>query len=87
MKKQVLNKYVSEDRVSFTIVKSSSSMKVEFDTENYVSEEIMFNDTKYVYCKGNSGVDNLIWTKNDYVYRISGMLTFNDFIKIAETIE
>ena len=80
-------KYDANDGVFFTIYKSSSEGEVNFDTENFVSEEILVDGQKYVYCKGNLGTDNLIWTKNDYVYRISGPFSMDELIKIAKTVE
>lgn len=85
--KSVLNKYVSKNGAFFTIIKSSSEGEIDFDTENFVSEERIDGSQKYVYCKGNLDIDNLIWTKNDYVYRISGPFTLEQFIKIAKTVE
>ena len=85
--KQVVNIYSSKDKDSFTIYKSSSSMKVEFDTENFKSEEIIIDGIKYVYCQGNLGVNNLIWTKNDYIYKIDAEFEKEELIRIAKTVE
>lgn len=85
--KQIINRYVSNDGKFFTIYKNSSSSKVDFNTEFFDMEEFVVDGVNYIYCKGNKGVDNLIWTKNDYVYRISGPFTQEEFIKIAESIQ
>ena len=85
--KQIINRFDNSKGDFFTVLKCSSSIKVEFDTENFVSEEILINGTNYVYCEGNSGINNIIWTENDYVYRISGMLILDELIKIANTVE
>lgn len=87
VEKSVLNKYVSKNGAFFTISKSPSEGEIDFDTENFASEEKIDGRQKYVYCKGNLDIDNLIWTKNDYVYRISGPFTLEQFIKIAKTVE
>ena len=84
--KYITSIYYSENGEHFVVYKYSSSMKVEFDTENYVSEEIIADGTKYVYCQGNEGVNNLIWTKNDYVYKIDAPFKQTELLKIAETI-
>ena len=55
--------------------------------QNYISEEIILNGIQYIYCKGNLGVNNIIWTENDYVYRISGLLSCEELLKIAENVE
>ena len=80
-------KYVSKEGKYFTICKNSSSAKVDFDTEGFIVEEIIVENSTYTYCKGNLDVDNLIWTKNDYVYRIDGVLSKEEFIKIAQNID
>lgn len=71
----------------FTILKHSSSMVLEYNSENNVSKEFVVNNIKYVYCEGDSGVNNIMWTKNDYVYRITGMFTYNELIEIAKNVE
>lgn len=81
------SKYVSKEDMFFTVLKYSSSMKIDFDTENYISEEIIVDNIEYVYCQGNEGVNNLIWTKNDYVYRISGPFSCEELLKIAKTVK
>lgn len=85
--KQVISKYKSINSDFFTIFKYSSAMEVDFDTENYVSEEVVIDSVKYIYCQGNDGLNNLIWTKNDYVYRIDGFFSKDELIKIAKTVE
>lgn len=85
--KSALNRYENEFGEFFTIFKNSSAAEVDFDTENYTSEEIIVDDIKYVYCQGDLNMNNLIWTKNDYVYRISGLLTLEELLKIAKDVE
>lgn len=84
--KQVIYEYENNNGVFFTVLKCSSSMKVDFNTEHNAYEKITYNDIEYVYCKGNIGIDNLIWIKHDYVYRIDGNVSLDEFIKIAENI-
>ncbi len=85
--KSLLNKYENEIGEYFTIFKYSSSMEVDFDTENFVSEEITIDNVEYVYCKGNDGINNLIWTKKDYVYKIDAPFEKEELINIAKSIE
>ena len=85
--KLVQYEYVSNDGQYFTILKCSSSMKMEFNSEFFDSEEIIVDNIKYTYCQGNESVNNLIWSKNDYVYRIEGMLSKEELLKIAKTVE
>lgn len=85
--KAIQFKYISKNGQFFTILKCSSSMEMEFNTEFSNSEEIIVNNIKYVYCEGNEGVNNIVWTINDYVYRLSGTLTKDELLKIAKTVE
>ncbi len=80
-------KYESLEGLSFTVFKSTSSMEVDFNTEHYATEEIIVDNEKYIYCQGNLNMNNLIWTKNDYVYRISGLLSLEELLKIAKDVE
>lgn len=85
--KNMFCKYQASNGEFFTIFKNASSMEVHFDTENYATEEITVDDNKYIYCQGNLNMNNLIWTKNDYVYRISGLLSLEELLKIAKDVE
>lgn len=84
--KQIVNEYEHTNGKFFTITKQASSMVVNFNTENNVTEENIVNGVKYVFCKGDSGVNNLVWTINDYVYRIDGNTSLKELLKIAENI-
>lgn len=87
MAKFLQYKYVSNNGQFFTILKCTSSMEMDFDTENFISEGIIVDNIKYTYCQGNESVNNLIWTKNDYVYRIEGVLSKEELLRIAKTVE
>ncbi len=85
--KQVISKYKSINSDFFTIFKYSSAMEVDFDTENYDAEEINIDGIEYIYCQGNKGVNNLIWTKNDYIYKLDAPFEKEEMIKIAKSVE
>ena len=87
LNRQTSNTYFNENGEYFTIFKNSSAAEVYYDTENYTSEEIIVDDIKYVYCQGDLNMNNLIWTKNDFVYRISGLFTLEELLKIAKDVE
>lgn len=80
-------KYESINGNSFAVFKCSSVVEVDFDTENFMSEEIIVNNIKYTYCQGNEGVNNIVWTKNDYVYEVVAPFEKEELIKIAKTVE
>lgn len=85
--KLVQSKFIANHGQFFSIFKCASSIEVYFDTENFISEEIIVGGIEYVYCQGDLNMNNLIWTKNDYVYRIDGTLSKDELIKIAKTVE
>ncbi len=85
--KTVQVKYISDTGTFFTIFKCTSSMEMNFNTEFYESEEIIVDNVKYIYCQGNDGVNNLLWTMNDYVYRMSGTLSKDELVKIAKFVK
>lgn len=39
-----------------------------------------------VYCEGNEGISNIVWSKNDYVYRIDSSLFKNELVNIAKFV-
>jgi hypothetical protein len=80
-------KYISNNGQYFTVLKCTSAMEMNFDTENFIMEEIIVGNIKYTYCQGNEGMDNVLWTRNDYVYRIDGTLSKDELLKIAKTVE
>ena len=84
--KNVLSKYKNKNGEFFTVSKSSSATEIFFDTENFVSEETVDNNVTYIYCQDNENINNLIWTKNDYVYRVSGTLTKEELLRIAKNV-
>ena len=78
--------YEDENGEFFTVLKYASSTEIFFDTENFVSEEIVYNNVTYIYCQGNENINNLLWTKNDYAYRIDGTLSKEEFLEIAKNV-
>ena len=82
----VIFKYKDENGEFFNVSKSSSAMEIYFDTENFVSEEFIDNNVTYIYCQGNENINNLLWTKNDYAYKIDGTLSKEEFLKIAKNV-
>lgn len=85
--KQIVNIYATKENDCFTIYKSSSSIEVDIDSEKFDSEEFLIDGIKFVYCEGGMGVNNIIWIKNDYIYRIDGTLIKDELLKIAKTVE
>lgn len=80
-------KYSSSDDLAFTIVKYSSSIKIDFDTETGDKVDIVIDGTTYTYCSDINNYSTIIWNKNDYVYKVEGSLVLDELIKIAETVK
>ena len=85
--KIIINRYKNENGQFFKIVKNSSSTNVGYNSESSESTEILLNGIKYIYCETESGVNSIIWTKYDYVYRINGRLSFDVLLEIAQSVE
>ena len=83
----LLNRYEDNNGDYFTVSKSSSSIYVEYNSENTESTEFTVNGIKYVYCETESGVNSIIWIKYDYVYRVNGRQSLNILLEIAQGVE
>lgn len=84
--KHTYNKYVLDDEQFFTIYKYSSSIKINFDTEYISSEDIQIDNISYIHSVSKSGMHSIIWTKNDYIYRVDGTLSKEALLDIVVTI-
>ena len=84
--KQVISRFDNNENF-FIIDKYSSSIKVEFNTENNITEEIHIDGIKYIYCESDSGIINIIWTKNDYVYQVETSVNKDELLKIVSSVE
>ena len=87
MGKYKLYRYSNREGDFFTIMKHSSSTTVEYDSEYKATNEVVVNATKYVYCEGESGLNKIIWTKNDYVYQVESHFHIDELLKIAKNVE
>ena len=85
--KMSIYKYVSFNDLTFTVYKSASSGEIYFDTENLDTQNITIDNINYTYGTDAFGNSNVIWTVNDYVFRIDGNLSTEELLKFAETIE
>lgn len=82
----VYYKYVLNDKC-FTVYKQTSATQIEFDTENIAMKEFEFNDILYTYGTDIHENSNIVWSKNDYVYRIDGNVSIDELIKIAKNVK
>lgn len=83
----IINDYYNSNGEVFTITKSTSSSKVEFDTETGSIENIENNSQIYIFYVDENNYNYLVWNKNDYVYQVDGTLPKDELLKIAETVK
>lgn len=87
LSKYLIFKYSNSNGNSFTIYKASSSTEIYFDTEAQITEKIIIENTTYLYYVNVNGLNGIIWTENDYIYRINGSISQEELINIAKTVE
>ena len=87
LSKYLIFKYSNSNGNSFTIYKASSSTEIYFDTEAQITEKIIIENTTYLYYVNVNGLSGIIWTENDYIYRINGSISQEELINIAKTVE
>ena len=80
-------KYTSEDNEEFVVSKFSSSIELDLDTETGNIETINIDEKVYSYYVDENNYNYLVWTVNDYVYRINGTISKDELLKIAETVK
>lgn len=79
--------YISQYGISFSVTKHSSSIEIDFNTEDIETEIIVVGNKEYTYGISLSNVGNLIWIENDYIYQIKGNITKEEMLNIATTIK
>lgn len=87
LSKYLILRYSNTQGIYFTTYKASSSTEIYFDTENLDTQNITINNINYTYGTDAFGNSNVIWTVNDYVFRIDGNLSAEELLKIAVTIK
>ena len=85
--KSIVYNYENKTNMTITIIKYSSSYKVEFDTEKGCVENLNIDGESYVFYIDANNYHYLIWNKNDYVYQIDCKLPKEELLKIAETVK
>ena len=85
--KNVILDYVDVDGKIINIMKCSSIIQVDFDTETGTVEDIVIDEQIYTCFVDTNGFCNLVWNKNDYVYQIHSSISKDELLKIAETVK
>ena len=79
--------YSNSNGKTIVIGKYSSTSEVDFNIETVETENIVIDNTTYIYSLSQNNTTNIIWTKNDYIYSITSNISKTEIIEIAKTIE
>lgn len=85
--KYILYIYENQNQEIVNIIKYSSSMEIDFDTEYEIFEEISKNDITYTHAISKTGLHNVIWNQNDYLYVVDGSISKEELLKVATTVK
>ncbi len=80
-------RYVSSDGDLLVLSKNSSGVKLLFNTENCRIEEIVIDNITYTYVTDSNEYKTLMWNKQDYIYSVSGGISKEELIKIAQNMK
>ena len=61
--------------------------QINMDNENATFYTLCFSDYEAILGISETGVNTLVWNKNNLVYRVSGTIDLKTLIKIAENIK
>ena len=79
--------YSDSNKTVIKIIKCTSSINVEFDTETGNIEKVIHNGKSYTLYLDKNECAYLVWNSNDYVYQVYGMISKEELFKIAETVK
>lgn len=85
--KHLIQYYSNTNGGTLMISKYSSTIEVDYNTEVLETETIILDNITYTYSLSENNIGNIIWNKNDYIYRINGDVSKEDLLKIAVTVE
>lgn len=77
----------NSNNITIDISKYVSATEIDFDIEVIETENIVIDNTTYIYSLSQNNTRNVIWNKNDYIYVISSSLDKEELLKIAQTVE
>lgn len=71
----------------FSVNKYALNTKIDYDTEKYEHETIIINNSQGVFYRANEFDSGLIFNNNYYIFVISGNISKEEIIKIAQGLE
>ena len=75
------------DEKIFTVEKIMIDIPINFDTEKYGSEEIEINDIRAICYRSDDDIYGIIFNNGEYIFSISGNLSKDELVKIAQNVE
>ena len=93
---KMVDKYESVNLFSFSYKNGEQSLDVEklylrssiaFDTENSVKEELQINGADAAYYRTADNWGTVIFNNGEYIYHISGNISKEELVKIAQNVE
>ena len=85
MSEKIIYIKFKKDTQYFILKVEAVSAKMSIDTEEGNAEHLKVNGCEAVYTTNNN-VNALIWHDGEYVYRISGNITKEEILKIAQSV-
>lgn len=85
--KNITHNYIDGNGITITIVKSSSALEVDFDTETGVMKTVVRGNITYTLYDDTTEYNCLVWNENDYIYQIHSSISKDELLKIAETVK
>lgn len=75
------------DEKIFTVEKIMIDIPINFDTEKYGSEEIEINGIRAICYRSDDDIYGIIFNNGEYIFSISGNLSKDELVKIAQNVE
>ena len=85
--KNITHNFIDGNGITITIVKSSSALEVDFDTETGVMKTVVRGNITYTLYDDTTEYNCLVWNENDYIYQIHSSISKDELLKIAETVK
>ena len=85
--KSIIYSYIDSKDTTITVIKSSSIIEIDFDTETGVMETTVRGGITYTLYDDTTEYNCLVWNENDYIYQIHSSVSKDELLKIAEAIK
>lgn len=77
--------YEAKSGTSYSISKLPDDRNFTFDTEEYEASILSVNGIEYTYYKSDKDYNGLIWNNGGYIFCISGNISLDDALSVAES--